>query len=84
MKRRTNITINPEIYRRAQQVMSLKGFSDFSGYIEQLIRDEWQTQFGNRLTPEELGKFLQAELKSEVLEHHALIAEGKTVRKRKP
>lgn len=41
MKRRTNITINESIYAKAQELMRLDHFDDFSGFIEQLIRDEW-------------------------------------------
>jgi hypothetical protein len=41
MKRRTNITINESIYAKAQELMAADDFSDFSGFVEQLIRDEW-------------------------------------------
>jgi hypothetical protein len=41
MKRRTNITINETIYEKAQQLMRAQDFDDFSGYLEQLIREEW-------------------------------------------
>jgi hypothetical protein len=60
MKRRTNLTINPEVFRRAQQVMALKGFSDFSGFVEQLIRDEWELRIGSKLTPAELARQFQS------------------------
>jgi hypothetical protein len=45
MKRRTNITINESIYAKAQELMALSAFSDFSGFVEQLIRDEWARKY---------------------------------------
>lgn len=42
MKRRTNITINPVIHQRAQILMEAHSFDDFSGFLEQLIRAEWE------------------------------------------
>lgn len=42
MKRRTNITINPAIYKRAQILMEAHSYDDFSGFVEQLIRNEWE------------------------------------------
>lgn len=46
MKRRTNITINDEIYAKALEVMAADHFDDFSGFIEQLVRDEWRRRHG--------------------------------------
>lgn len=45
-KRRTNISINPEVYELATQLMKLRRFSDFSGFLEQVIRDEWERRNG--------------------------------------
>jgi Arc/MetJ-type ribon-helix-helix transcriptional regulator len=40
--RRTNITISESLYRKAQELMRLRDFGDFSGYIQQLIREDWE------------------------------------------
>lgn len=39
--RRTNITISESLYAKAQAMMKLRDFNDFSGYIQQLIREDW-------------------------------------------
>lgn len=41
MTERTTITINPAIREKAEQLMRARSFSDFSGFIAQLIRDEY-------------------------------------------
>lgn len=46
MKRRTNITINAEIYDKALEVMATDHFDDFSGFVEQLVREEWKRRNG--------------------------------------
>jgi hypothetical protein len=40
MKRRVHMTINPNIYQRAQILMEAQSFDDFSSFVEQLIRAE--------------------------------------------
>ncbi len=42
MKRRTNISIEETLYDRAQLLMADRAFSDFSGFLETLIREEWE------------------------------------------
>ena len=46
MKRRTNITVEESLYAKAQAVMEARDFSDFSGFLEQLIREEWERRNG--------------------------------------
>lgn len=59
MKTRRNITIDPSILARANELMNLRCFSDFSGFIEQLIREEWDRRHGPAqfpiVTPVESG-----------------------------
>jgi hypothetical protein len=40
MKKRTTITIHPDLYAKAQELMSAAHFSDFSTFVEHLIRQE--------------------------------------------
>lgn len=47
MKTRRNITLNPEVLKLAIEVMTLRHFDDFSGFIEQLIREEWERRNGS-------------------------------------
>lgn len=47
MKKRTNITIHPDLYKKARQLMKLEDFADFSGFVEHLIRSKWQAQGGD-------------------------------------
>ena len=44
--KRTTITINEGLYRRAQKVMAAREFDDFSGFVQQLIREEWERRHG--------------------------------------
>jgi len=46
MKIRRNITINPEIAALAEALMKLRKFDDFSGFVEQLIREEYERRTG--------------------------------------
>lgn len=41
-KKAVNLTLSDEIRARAQSVMIHRGFSSFSAYVEQLIRDEYE------------------------------------------
>lgn len=41
MKRRTNVTLNPAVYDLATAIMKVRHFDEFSGFVEQLIREEW-------------------------------------------
>ena len=43
-KKAVNLTLSDEIRTRAQAVMLQRGFSSFSAYVEQLIRDEYERQ----------------------------------------
>ena len=52
-KRRTNLTINSDLYDRAQTLMKLLHHSDFVGLIEQLIREEWERRHGPLLLRDE-------------------------------
>lgn len=58
MKRRTNLTIDPKVFALAQEVMRLRHFSDFSGFIEQIIREEHERKF-NRTAPAEVQDWLR-------------------------
>jgi Arc/MetJ-type ribon-helix-helix transcriptional regulator len=40
--RRTNITISETLYAKAQEMMKKRDFTDFSGYLQQLIREDWE------------------------------------------
>lgn len=42
MKRRTNVTLNPAVYDLATEIMKVRRFDEFSGFVEQLIREEWE------------------------------------------
>ena len=44
---RTTITINPAIREQAEELMRARAFSDFSGFIAQLIRDEYERRHGH-------------------------------------
>ena len=46
MKRRTNISMDEGIRELAEEIMANRRFADFSGFIEQLIRDEYDRRFG--------------------------------------
>lgn len=39
---RTTISIPSTIYAKAQSIMKARDFSDFSGFLQQLIREEWE------------------------------------------
>jgi len=56
-KRRVNLTVHPSLYEKAQNLMAEDCFADFSGYVEHLIRVEWQRRNAN-LTAEQVGKVL--------------------------
>lgn len=52
-KKATNLTISGEMLERAETIMARKGFTSFSGFVEQLIREEFdrQTSAGNIVVP---------------------------------
>jgi len=52
-KKATNLTLSDEIRTRAQAVMAHRGFSSFSAFVEQLIRDEYERQRTTAATPPE-------------------------------
>lgn len=41
-KKAVNLTISEEIRARAERTMAARGFSSFSAYVEQLIREEYE------------------------------------------
>lgn len=43
---RTTISITPEVYAKAKDVMKARSFSKFSGLLHQLIREEWDRRHG--------------------------------------
>lgn len=43
---RTTISITPSVYAKAQDIMKVRDFSDFSGLLHQLIREEWERRRG--------------------------------------
>ncbi len=40
--KRTTITIPQSLYEVAEEVMDARHFSDFSGFVQSLIREEWE------------------------------------------
>ena len=42
MKTRTQISINPELVKVAQELMVQRKFDSFSGLLEALIREDWE------------------------------------------
>lgn len=45
-KLRANITMNEAVRDRATKLMEHLGHSDFSGFLETLIREEWERRYG--------------------------------------
>lgn len=43
---RKNISISDQMIEMAEQICKLRGFRDFSGLLEQLIREEWERRNG--------------------------------------
>ena len=46
-KKAVNLTISDEIRARAERTMTARGFSSFSAYVEQLIREEYDRRLAN-------------------------------------
>lgn len=44
--KRTTITITEELYALAKQVMKARTMSDFSGFVQTLIREEYERRGG--------------------------------------
>lgn len=44
-KARRNITVSPVVSDMAQKVMAARGYGDFSAFIEELIRKEYDARF---------------------------------------
>lgn len=38
---RTTLSFAPSLYAKARRVMEARDFSDFSSFVQQLIREEW-------------------------------------------
>lgn len=50
-KKRTTVTINKDLYERAQELMKAEHFDDFSGFVEQMIRDRWRAKLDLEANP---------------------------------
>ena len=71
---RTTISITPSILRKAEEVMNARSFSDFSGMLHQLIREEYERRVGREaymvnalaeaigVTPDEIRGMIDARL----------------------
>lgn len=46
MKKRVNISISAQIQNKAKILMKLRDFEEFSTYLEDLIRTEWERRNG--------------------------------------
>lgn len=46
MKKRVNISISAQIQNKARILMKLRDFEEFSTYLEDLIRTEWERRNG--------------------------------------
>lgn len=44
--RRTNISISPAVRKMADELMDLRAYSELSGFLSQLIREEWERRHG--------------------------------------
>jgi hypothetical protein len=42
MKRRIQVSLNPELVQEAKRLMAARKFDSFSGLLETLIREEWE------------------------------------------
>lgn len=51
MKTRTTISVDSSLYELAQRMMARERFSNFSYYVEHLIRDQWKQRFPNEPLP---------------------------------
>lgn len=78
MKRRTNITINEAIYAKAQELMQVTDFDDFSGFVEQLVRDEWERRHGPAFLVRDAPSPGE-QAAGVTLQHAAAAAQGKPV-----
>jgi hypothetical protein len=45
-KKPVNLTLNQRVLELAEQVMRLRGHSSLSGFVEELIRDEYDRRHG--------------------------------------
>lgn len=45
-KLRIHLTMDVQIHEKATELMRLRYFGDLSGFIEQLIREEWERRNG--------------------------------------
>lgn len=43
---RTQLTLYPPILERGEKLMKLLAFRTFSGFVEYLIREEWERRYG--------------------------------------
>jgi hypothetical protein len=75
-KKRINITMSPAIRALADEVMETRRFGDLSGFLEQLIREEWERRNGMmQPTPAPVTTFnTRAEavsVSTQIVKHHA-------------
>lgn len=59
-KKATNLTISAEIRHRADHIMTRRGFTSFSAFVEQLIRDAWDAQTAPTAAPDPVAQHLAA------------------------
>lgn len=46
LKKPVNLTLTPRVIWLMEEVMALRGHNSMSGFIEELIRDEYELRFG--------------------------------------
>lgn len=47
-----NITLSKRVMDLAEQIMDVRRFDDFSGMVQQLIREEWERRHGPMILAE--------------------------------
>ena len=57
MKKRINISMSDPIRKKAQILMKLRDFGDFSSFLEDLIRSEWECRNGKSMVSEPAAPF---------------------------
>ena len=50
---RKNLTFPPGVIDLAQEIMELRSFTDLSGFLSQLVREEWERRRGPAILPTE-------------------------------
>jgi len=52
-KKPLNLTLNERVIELAERIMDLRGHSSFSGFVEELIRDEYERRRGPLILKED-------------------------------